>query len=88
MIRYSEQLVDLQDVKFVKKVLLSNYLTSGPIVKKFEAQTAKKIKSKFATSFNSATSALHIACLALGLKKKDYLWTSVHTFVASSNCAL
>ena len=88
MIRYSEQSIDRNDINAVNKVLKSNFLTTGPIVKKFEVNASKKINAKFAVSFNSATSALHIACLALGLKKNEYLWTSVNTFVASSNCAL
>lgn len=88
MIRYSEQLINKKDIDSVVNVLKSNFLTNGPVVKKFEKHSAKKINAKFAASFNSATSALHIACMALGLKKNDYLWTSVNTFVASSNCAL
>ena len=88
MIRYSEQSIDKKDINAVKKVLASDYLTSGPVVTKFEENASKRINVKFGVSFNSATSALHIACLALGLKKNDYLWTSVNTFVASSNCAL
>ena len=88
MIRYSEQTIEEDDIKKVKDVLKSKFLTSGPISNQFEKIICKKIGSKFATSFNSATSALHIACLSLGLSSKDYLWTSVNSFVASSNCGL
>ena len=88
MIRYSEQLIDKKDIESVVKVLKSKFLTTGPVVKKFERHITKKINAKFGVSFNSATSALHVACIALGLNKNDYLWTSVNTFVASSNCAL
>ena len=88
MIRYSEQLIDKKDIESVVKVLKSKFLTTGPVVKKFERHITKKINAKFGVSFNSATSALHVACMALGLNKNDYLWTSVNTFVASSNCAL
>ena len=88
MIPYSRQLIDQKDIQSVVKVLKSDFLTQGPVVKKFEENLVKFCKSKFATSVNSATSALHISCLALGLKKGDYLWTSPISFVASSNCAL
>ena len=70
MIRYSEQSIDKKDINAVKKVLASDYLTSGPVVTKFEENASKRINVKFGVSFNSATSALHIACLALCLKKK------------------
>ena len=88
MIPYSRQLIDRKDIQSVIKVLKSDFLTQGPTVEKFEENLKKFCRSKFATSVNSATSALHISCLALGLKKGDYLWTSPISFVASSNCAL
>ena len=88
MIPYSRQLINKKDIQSVVKVLKSDFLTQGPVVKKFEENLVKFCKSKFATSVNSATSALHISCLAIGLKKGDYLWTSPISFVASSNCAL
>ncbi len=88
MIRYSQQTIDKDDIKNVTKVLKSKFLTTGPNVNFFEKFVAKQINARFGVSFNSATSALHIACLALGLKKGDLLWTSANSFVASSNCAL
>jgi len=86
-IPYSRQNITYSDIKLVNKVLKSKYLTSGPVTKLFEKKISSKVNVKFAISTNSATSALHIACLALGLKKKDIVWTSSISFVASANCA-
>ena len=88
MIPYARQHISKQDINFVKKILKSEYLTSGPTTIKFEQKVAEYCSAKFAIATNSATSALHIACLSLGLKKGDYAWTSPISFVASSNCAL
>ena len=88
MIPYARQHISNQDINFVKKILKSEYLTSGPAIIKFENKVAEYCNAKFAVATNSATSALHIACLCLGLKKDDYVWTSPVSFVASSNCAL
>ena len=88
MINYSKQSISNKDILAVNKVLKSNFLTQGPMVTKFENEIKKITKSKFAVAVNSATSALHLSCLALGLKKGDWLWTSANSFVASSNCAL
>lgn len=88
MIPYSRQQIDRNDIKSVIKVLKSDYLTQGPIVKTFEESIAEYCDSKYAVATNSATSALHIACLALGVKKGDIVWTSANSFVASANCAL
>ena len=88
MIPYARQHISNQDINFVKKILKSEYLTSGPTIIKFEKKVAEYCNAKFAVATNSATSALHIACLCLGLKKGDYVWTSPISFVASSNCAL
>jgi len=88
MISYSKQSISKQDQNAVKKVLKSDFLTQGPKVPKFESEIKKITKSKYAIAVNSATSALHIACMALNLKKNDWLWTSANSFVASSNCAL
>lgn len=87
-INYSRQLIYSSDIKKVSQTLKSNYLTTGPQIKAFEHSLKKKTNSKFAVVVNSATSALHISCLALGLKKGDYLWTSSNSFVASANCGL
>ena len=88
LIPYGRQSIDNRDIKNVINVLKSDFLTSGPTVEKFEKEIRKYSNSKFSVSANSATSALHIACLALGLSKGDILWTTPITFVASANCAL
>ena len=87
-IPYGRQYISDNDIQAVKKVLNSNYLTQGPNVDKFEKKISKFCNSKFAVAVNSATSALHLSCLALNLGKDDILWTSPISFVASSNCAL
>ena len=87
-IPYSRQNISQSDINYVVKVLKSNLITQGPAVQKFEKEISKKTGGKYCISTNSATSALHISCLALGFKKNDILWTVPNTFVASSNCAL
>jgi len=88
MIPYGRQEITKEDILEVEKVLRSNFLTQGPIVPKFEKKVADYCNSNFAIAVNSATSALHIACLALNLGPNDFLWTSPNTFVASANCGL
>lgn len=88
MIRYGQQDITQSDIDAVVEVLKSVNLTQGPAVVRFEESVASHCKVKHALAVNSATSALHIACLALGLGKGDWLWTTPNTFVASSNCAL
>ena len=88
MIPYGQQDIDETDIKAVIDVLQSDFLTQGPKVPEFEQHVAEFVGSKYSCAVNSATSALHIACLALGLGKDDELWTSPVTFVASANCAL
>ena len=88
IIPYSKQSISKSDIKAVTKVLRSDYLTQGPKVLEFENRINKFVKSRFSVAVNSATSGLHLACLALGLKKGDWLWTSVNSFVASANCGL
>tara|TARA_Y100000992_G_scaffold163257_1_gene109493 strand:+ start:89 stop:1234 length:1146 start_codon:yes stop_codon:yes gene_type:complete len=88
VIPYSTQTIEKEEIKSVTDVLKSNFLTGGPPVKRFEELISNKTKSKFALSFNSATSALHLSCLALGLKKNDYFWTVPNTFVSSATCGL
>ena len=88
MINYSKQSIDKEDINQVIKILKSDYLTTGPIVPKFEKKICEITNSKFSVSVNSGTSALHISCMALGLKKNDIVWTSPNSFVASANCAL
>ena len=88
MIPYGKQDINQADIDSVINVLKSNLLTQGPQVPLFENTVAEYCDAKYGIAVNSATSALHIACLALGLGKGDYLWTSPNTFVASANCGL
>ena len=88
MIPYGRQEISQEDIDAVVNVLKSDYLTQGPLVPLFEKAVADYCNSKYAFAVNSATSALHIACLALGVGKGDLVWTSPITFVASANCAL
>ena len=88
MINYAKQYISKKDIIAVVRTLKSDYLTTGPAITKFEKKINKYTNSKFAVGVNSATSALHISCLALGLKKGDILWTTPNSFVASANCAL
>lgn len=88
MIPYGKQDIQQADIDAVVEVLTSDFLTQGPKVPAFETAVAEKVGAKHALAVNSATSALHIACLALGLGKGDWLWTTPVTFVASANCGL
>ncbi|GGX60280.1 UDP-4-amino-4,6-dideoxy-N-acetyl-beta-L-altrosamine transaminase [Saccharospirillum salsuginis] len=88
MIPYGRQDITQADIDAVIDVLGSDFLTQGPKVPAFEASLAEKVGVHHAVAVNSATSALHIACLALGLGPGDHLWTSPVTFVASANCGL
>ena len=86
-IPYGRQTVTEEDINAVIKTLRSPYLTQGPKVEEFEQVVARTIGANHAIAVNSATSALHIACLALDLGHGDILWTTPTTFVASANCA-
>lgn len=88
MIPYGRQEITQADIDAVVGVLQSDFLTQGPMVPRFERLVAQHVGAKHAVAVNSATSALHIACLALGLGPGDRLWTSPITFVASANCGL
>jgi len=88
MIPYGHQEITQSDIDAVTKVLQSDFLTQGSVVPKFEKSVADYCGVKYGVATNSATSSLHIACLALGLKEGDYLWTSPITFIASANCGL
>ncbi len=88
MIPYGRQDVTQADVDAVIDVLRSDFLTQGPVVPRFEARIAEYCGAGHAVAVNSATSALHLACLALGVGPGDRVWTSPITFVASANCAL
>ena len=87
-IPYSKQTITNQDISSVVKVLRSDFITQGPTTELFEKKISKYCGSKYSISTNSATSALHIACLSLNVGKKDIVWTSPNSFVASSNCAI
>ncbi len=85
-IPYGRQTVTESDIAAVESVLRGPMLTQGPVVSTFERAVADKVNALYGVAVNSATSALHIACQALGLGPSDYLWTSPITFVASANC--
>jgi len=88
MIPYGRQDISEADIASVTDVLRSEFLTQGPAVPAFEQAVAGFCGAKYGVAVNSATSALHIACLALGVGPGDTVWTSPITFVASANCAL
>lgn len=88
IIPYGRQEITDTDIQEVINVLRSDFLTQGPFVPRFEGMTAEYCKASFAVATNSATSALHLACLALNVGNGDLIWTTPNTFVASANCAL
>lgn len=88
MIPYGRQDITQEDIDAVVAVLRSDFLTQGPCVPAFETAVARHVGAAHGVAVNSATSALHIACLALGLGPGDWLWTTPITFVASANCGL
>jgi len=88
LIPYGRHNISDEDVQSVVKVLRSDFLTQGPAVPSFENNMTHYCGANFGVAVNSATSALHIACLAFGLGDGDILWTSPITFVASANCAI
>lgn len=88
MIPYGRQDISEADINSVIDVLRSDFLTQGPTIPKFENRVKEYCKSQYAVAVNSATSALHLACLSLDLRRGDILWTSPISFVASSNAAL
>lgn len=88
MIPYGKQSISQADIDAVIEVLTSDFLTQGPLVPAFENSVKELAETRFAVATNSATSALHIACVALGLGPGDIVWTTPITFVATANCAL
>ncbi|GAB5351847.1 UDP-4-amino-4-deoxy-L-arabinose--oxoglutarate aminotransferase [Qipengyuania sp. 483] len=88
VIRYGQQDINQDDVDAVVSVLQSVNLTQGPAIDRFEDGVKRVVNARHAVAVNSATSALHIACMALDLGPGDWLWTTPNTFVASANCAL
>jgi UDP-4-amino-4,6-dideoxy-N-acetyl-beta-L-altrosamine transaminase len=88
MLPYGKQSISNSDVEAVVRTLLSENLTQGAKVPEFEGTISTYCGCHYSVAVNSATSGLHVACLALGLRPGDELWTSPISFVASSNCAL
>lgn len=88
MIPYGRQDISDEDIAAVEAVLRSDFLTQGPAVPRFEAAIKAATGAEHALAVNSATSALHIACMALDLGPGDWLWTVPNTFVASANCGI
>lgn len=88
IIPYGHQDINQEDIDAVINVLQSDFLTQGPAVPAFEETVASYCGARHAVAVNSATSALHVACLALGVGKGDIVWTTPTSFVASANCAL
>ena len=88
MIPYGRQSITDEDIAAVVEVLQSDFLTQGPAVPAFEAAVCARVGASFSVAVNSATSGLHIVCLALGVGPGDVVWTSPNSFVASANCAL
>ena len=88
MFPYSRQSINSSDIKSVVGSLKSNFLTQGPLLSKFEKKISKFVNAKFSVGTNSATSALHIACMSLGLKKGEIIWTVNNSFLASASCGL
>lgn len=88
IIPYGRQTISEQDIQAVIDALRSDWLTQGPFIEQFEQAVATYCGAKYAVAVNSATSALHIACLAADLSIGDILWTSPNTFVASANCGI
>ncbi|MFX0100549.1 MAG: aminotransferase class I/II-fold pyridoxal phosphate-dependent enzyme, partial [Candidatus Hodarchaeota archaeon] len=87
MIPYGRQSITDDDIEAVIEVLRSDYLTTGPKIDEFEKKFAKYVGAKYATAVSNGTAALHLACLATGLKKNEEIITTPLTFAASSNCA-
>ncbi len=85
---YSKQSISNEDIEKVVETLNSTFLTQGPMVPEFEKKFADYSGAKYGVATNSATSALHVACMALDLGKGDWLWTSPNSFVASANCGI
>ena len=88
MIKYSQQDISDEDIQAVADALKRDVLTQGPLLVEFESKVADRVSASYSIATNSATSALHLACIAIGLKKGDIVWTSPISFVASANCAL
>ncbi|MBE5926085.1 MAG: UDP-4-amino-4,6-dideoxy-N-acetyl-beta-L-altrosamine transaminase [Lachnospiraceae bacterium] len=87
-IPYGRQSISEEDIQAVVETLRSDYLTTGPKINEFEKTVADYTGAKYAVAVSNGTAALHIACMAAGIKQGDEVITSPITFVASANCAL
>jgi UDP-4-amino-4,6-dideoxy-N-acetyl-beta-L-altrosamine transaminase len=85
VIPYGRQSISEEDIQAVVTVLQGDFLTQGPVVGQFERKLAERISASYVVAVNSATSALHLACLSLGVSEGDLVWTSAISFVASAN---
>ncbi len=88
MISYGKQYIDSKDIKVVNKALKSNFLTQGPLIEKFEKSLQNYFSCKYVNVVSNGTAALHLAVLALGIKKNDIVITSPNTFLATANSAI
>lgn len=87
IIPYGRQDINQNDIDSVVEILHSDWLTQGPTIEAFESMVASRCNARFGVAVNSATSALHLACLALDVREGDRVWTSPNSFIASANCA-
>ena len=88
IIPYSRQFISKKDIQEVNNALKEDLITTGKVHVKFEKALSKFCNSKFSLVVNSATSGLHLACLALELKEKEIVWCSANSFVSTANCAV
>lgn len=88
IIPYGRQYIDEKDIEAVVEVLKGDYLTTGPHVEKFEKTFAEKVGARYAVAVSSGTAALHLSCLAAGIRTGDEVITTPMTFAASANCAI
>ncbi len=88
MIPYGRQAISEEDIQAVTSVLRSDWITQGPAIPRFEQAVASYCSAPYSVAVSSATAALHLACVALGVGPTDRVWTTPNTFVASANCAL
>lgn len=86
-IPYGRQDIDQSDIEFVTETLSSDWLTQGPRISQFESAISNYCQAKYAVAVSNGTAALHLICLALGIRTGDLVWTTPNTFVASANCA-
>lgn len=86
IIPYGRQHITEEDIEAVVKTLKSDYLTQGPVVKQFEEAFADYVGAKYAVAMSNGTTALHLACLVLGVRPGSKVITTPITFAASANC--